>query len=1025
MTPVTQYAKSGGLNVAYQVVGQGPIDLVYAPGWVSNVEWAWEEPRLARFLDRLASFSRVILFDKRGTGLSDRVQDNQLPTNEERMDDVRAVMDAVGSHRAALFGASEAANLCTLFSARHPDRTRALVTFGGFAKRLRSPDYPWAPTLEERERELEKTEREWGGPVGLSTLAPSVANDPIFAKWWASFLRHSASPKAAVTLLRMNTFVDVRDVLPEVRVPTLILHRTGDREAKVEEARYLASRIPGSRLVELPGEDHLWWTGDSEPVLDEIEEFLTGTRRVSRPVLSSGTVSETSALLGRLAYAPSVEPAPTSLLHYRIGRKLGEGGMGAVFEAEDTKLGRKVAIKRLSASSRGDKHARIRLVREARAASALNHPGIVTVFAIEEVDGVDFVVMEYVDGESLHAALTRRPLALGRVVEIGIELAEALEHAHAAGLIHRDIKPANIMITRSGGAKILDFGVAKVAGPMMNADVLTASGAVVGTGPYMSPEQMHGRDVDRRADIFALGCVIHEMATGRRLFDAVNFAALVEQITKVEPRPASAWVPSLPRELDAIVLRAIAKDPVLRFQNAAELAAALRVVPAEGAAPALEAPILQPTRPTLSSVAVLSFLDLSPARDQDYLCDGIAEEIINALTQVNGLRVAARSTSFQLKSKGLEARTIGQRLGVDAVLEGSVRRAGEKLRINVQLVETVDGYQRWSKRFDGAAADVFAIQDEIANGVAEALRGILSSRAQRALQRPETTPEAYEHFLRGRRLLNLAASESSLGLAQKSLERAIEIDPSYAPAHALLAQLHAWKGEWYGGGDESKQAAERASQEAIEVGPQLSESHVARACVLALRRQYQEAESEYREAIRINPHSFEAHYLFARVSFQQGKDEQAAELFRRGAEMQLEDFQCLILSSMPLERLGRRDEAAAALREGLRRAERMLELDPANARALSLGAVTLGKLGDRTRALEMVTRATTVAPDDAAVNVVAACLFAVSGMKDEAFAALERSFGRGYGNRDWVVHDPDYDSLRDDPRWNALFAKLK
>jgi len=279
MLPETRYAKSGDLHIAYQVVGNGPLDLVCAPGWISNVEYAWEEPALARFLERLASFSRLILFDKRGTGLSDRVPDNELPTLEQRMDDVRAVLDAVGSRRAALFGTSEAANLCTLFAATYPERTVALVTYGMFAKRLRSDDYPWAPTMQQREATFEEIEREWGGPVGLSDLAPSVAGDERFARWWASFLRRSASPNAAVALFRMNTFIDMRHVLPAVRVPTLLLHRTGDRDSHIEEARYIAGRIPDAKLVELPGEDHLWWVGDSDSVLEEIEAFLTGVRR--------------------------------------------------------------------------------------------------------------------------------------------------------------------------------------------------------------------------------------------------------------------------------------------------------------------------------------------------------------------------------------------------------------------------------------------------------------------------------------------------------------------------------------------------------------------------------------------------------------------------------------------------------------------------------------------------------------------------------------------------------------------------
>jgi pimeloyl-ACP methyl ester carboxylesterase len=281
--PDTRYAKSGAVNIAYQVVGQGPMDLVFVFGWISNVELAWEEPNLRRFLERLASFSRLILFDKRGTGLSDRVPDDQLPTLEERMDDVRAVMDAAGSDRAALFGISEGGPMCILFAATYPERTIALVTCGTYAKRIWSPDYPWAPTPEERQRFFDAIEHEWGRELGLDSLAPTVQEDPAIRRWLEAYVRRSASPGAALALARMNTQIDVRQVLPAVKVPALIMHRTGDKDSRVEEGRYIAERIPGARFVELPGEDHIPWIGDQDALLDEVEEFLTGVRPVHQP----------------------------------------------------------------------------------------------------------------------------------------------------------------------------------------------------------------------------------------------------------------------------------------------------------------------------------------------------------------------------------------------------------------------------------------------------------------------------------------------------------------------------------------------------------------------------------------------------------------------------------------------------------------------------------------------------------------------------------------------------------------------
>jgi pimeloyl-ACP methyl ester carboxylesterase len=279
--PVTHYARSGDVNIAYQVVGEGPKDLVLVPGWVSHLELSWECPSLKRFLDRLASFSRLVFFDKRGTGLSDRVPVNELPTLEQRMDDVRAVMDAVRSERASLFGISEGGPMCALFAATYPDRAVSLIMYGSYARRLKDDDYPWGPDPETRQKFFDAIEEGWGGVVDLADLAPSVANDAEFAKWWAAYLRMGASPGAALALAKMNSEVDIRHVLPAIRVPTLILHRTDDIDMDVGGGRYLGEQIPNTRYVELPGVDHLPWVGDQDAILDEVEGFLTGA--ISRP----------------------------------------------------------------------------------------------------------------------------------------------------------------------------------------------------------------------------------------------------------------------------------------------------------------------------------------------------------------------------------------------------------------------------------------------------------------------------------------------------------------------------------------------------------------------------------------------------------------------------------------------------------------------------------------------------------------------------------------------------------------------
>lgn len=329
--PVTRYARSGDVNIAYQVAGDGPRDLVYVMGWVSHLDLFWEDPSYARFLNRLASFSRLILFDKRGTGLSDRVSISDLPTLEQRMDDVRAVMDAAGSDQAALFGVSEGGPMSALFAATYPDRTTALILYGTYAKRVWAPDYPWAPTPEAREAFYQTIREAWGGEVDLATMAPSKSHDPRFKEWWAKYLRTSASPGAALALATMNTQIDIRHVLPAIRVLTLVLHRRGDRDMNIAEGRYLAEHIPGARFVELPGEDHIPWVGDQDALLDDVEEFLTGVRRGPEPDRVLATVmfldvvgsTERAAELGDRRWRELLE-AYYALVRKELGRHRGQ-----------------------------------------------------------------------------------------------------------------------------------------------------------------------------------------------------------------------------------------------------------------------------------------------------------------------------------------------------------------------------------------------------------------------------------------------------------------------------------------------------------------------------------------------------------------------------------------------------------------------------------------------------------------------------------------------------------------------------
>jgi len=426
-----------------------------------------------------------------------------------------------------------------------------------------------------------------------------------------------------------------------------------------------------------------------------------------------------------------------------------------------------------------------------------------------------------------------------------------------------------------------------------------------------------------------------------------------------------------------------------------------------------------------TAIAVLPFTDMSPGRDQDYFCEGLAEELIDALTQLDGLRVAARSSSFHCRHAGVDVREAGQRLGVGAVLEGSVRKAGDQLRITVQLIDVVSGYHTWSQCFERNVGDVFAIQDEIAETVATTLRGkALSQHERLAVRRPQMAAEPYEYFLRGRQHLH-RMQQPDMDRSRQMFERAIALDVSYAPAWAGLATVHALLFEWRGARDEDLQLADRASHQAMELAPGLADAHVARGFALSLHRRYDEAQEHFEAAARINPQLFDAYYYYGRSAFAQGKVERSAELFRKASEVRHEDFQSSTLLGQSLTMLGRIDEAIAARREGVVRAERILALNPRDGHALAMGSQALYVIGEVDRAMEWSRRSLEFYPDDMSALLNAACLRAKAGLKEEALELIENVFSRGWGKRDWVEHDPDYDCLRDDPRFQRVLAQLK
>jgi serine/threonine protein kinase/tetratricopeptide (TPR) repeat protein len=706
----------------------------------------------------------------------------------------------------------------------------------------------------------------------------------------------------------------------------------------------------------------------------------------------------------------------TPLGPYVVVGPLGAGGMGEVYRARDPRLRREVAIKVLPEGVAGDESLR-RFETEARAAAAINHPNILSVHDVS-TEGRPFVVFELLEGETLreHAgALSPR-----QAVEYGCQIARGLAAAHDRGVTHRDLKPDNVLVTRDGRVKILDFGLARLADADTSARSAastidqTAPGTVLGTSGYMAPEQVRGLAADHRADIFALGVLLYEMVTGQRAFKRSTIAETQAAVLRDDPPPAPPERPLAPA-LDRLVRRCLAKRPDHRFQSARDLLFALEAVGPGGdtGPPSAEAQV--------PSIAVLPFADMSPARDQDYFCEGLADELINALTRLRGVRVTSRTSSFQFRGTSLDVRTIGERLKVRTVLEGSVRKAGDRLRIIVQLVDAEGGYHLWSERYDRQLEDVFAIQDEIAQSVARALSLVLSEQERDALQRrPTSSLEAYEFYLKGRRFL--ARLSVDLRFATPMFRRAIELDPEFALAYAGLAEAGFWLYSWWGGHADDRRLAEEASVRALALAPELAEVHVARGAALTLGRSHEEAAAEFETAIRLNPRLWNTYYLFGRMRFAQGLFDHAEALWRAGIEVAPDDYQLPLMVGMIYRKQGRTPEREATQRRGVEIARKHLEANPEDARAMYLAAGALLDLGRQDECRVLLDRALQLAKGEPSVLYNAACVYARSGEPERALEALAACFQVGWGNRDWIAHDPDFDAIREDPRFQALLA---
>jgi serine/threonine protein kinase/Flp pilus assembly protein TadD len=704
---------------------------------------------------------------------------------------------------------------------------------------------------------------------------------------------------------------------------------------------------------------------------------------------------------------------------YEIERELGRGGMATVYLAKDRKHDRAVALKvlhpELSSSLGPD-----RFLREIKVAARLNHPHILPLHDSGEASGFLYYVMPYVEGESLRSRLNRDgKLPLDEALYLARGIAGALDYAHRHQVVHRDIKPENIML-HEGEAMVMDFGIAKAVS-VAAGDTLTQTGMMVGTPAYVSPEQAAGEAViDGRSDQYSLACMLYEILSGKKAFMGATaqqtlsrrFTDPVPSIRKVEP--------TVPDEIEEALTKAMSKEPRERYSTSGEFAKAL--VWPKVSTPSDMTTVKQAAAP--KSIAVLPFADMSPERENGYLTDGMAEEIINALTTIKALRVASRTSSFAFKGTTEDIRQVGKKLDVATVLEGSVRKAGNKLRITAQLVNVADGYQLWSQRYDRDMEDVFAIQDEIAQNIVKALRVILSEDEKRAIEKvPTVNVEAYECYLRGRQFFHQFRKQS-IEFARQMFNKAIEIDPTYALAYAGVADCCSVLYTNFDATEANLANAELASRRALELAPQLAEAHVARGLAVSLLGNHGEAETEFETAMGLNPQLFDAAYMFARALLAQGKHEKAAKMFERAMELRPEDYVVPNLLGGAYATLGRTADSQRAYRRDVEAARKRLELNPDDPRALYMGGTALSRLGEAAKAKDWANQALAISPGDATVLYNVACIYATSGEADQAISLLEKAVGLGFGHRSWIANDSDFESLRQHPRFQTLLASL-
>ena len=758
----------------------------------------------------------------------------------------------------------------------------------------------------------------------------------------------------------------------------------------------------------------------------------------------------------------------TKLGPYEIVSPLGAGGMGEVYRARDTRLGRDVAIKVLPAGVAADAERLARFEREARTVAVLNHPNIVVLYSVEDEDGVRFLTMELVEGESLDLQVVPGGLPVLRVLELGIALADALAAAHARGVVHRDLKPANVILTREGRVKVLDFGLAKLASEGEGAldatqgatfSPLSHVGQVMGTVPYMAPEQVRGEPADARTDLFSLGVLLYEMATGQRPFAGATSADVSSAILRDAPEPLTRVRSELPADLERVVSRCLEKDPNSRVQTALDVCNELRRV--KHALETAGAPTAaKPSSRSVASIAVLPFVNRSRDEDDEYFSDGLADELLGMLAKIRGLRVAARTSSFQFKGTTDALSVIGQKLNVATLLEGSVRKSGNRVRISVQLVNVADGYHLWSETYDRTLDDIFALQDDIAQSVVKELRTALlgvesdskaSGEARAAVAAAArgrgSNPEAHRFYLQAR-FLSERRSREPLAKAEEYLRRALELEPDNARAWAGLADvIFDQVGLAAKSGAEALPRAREALARALALAPDLPEALEAQASLQAnFDWDWPAAAATVKRMLEVAPDGSGALSRAGVIANAMGRFDEAIEFGRRACEQDPLSARSYIYLGLPLHAAGRLIEAESAFRKALELAperaairnslalvlldqgrleeamvEALAEPDPIfHAQAVAIVAHALGRPGEAGTALDELVR---LGSADGAFQI--AEVHGKWSAADEAFRWLERAFDQRDPGFSQAKSSMCLAGLHGDPRWSALMRKLR